>query len=255
MVNTSWESISNWYKQQVGKKGLYYHQEVIFPKLIPILKNILSNKSSVIDIGCGQGIATTIIPKNCFYLGLDNSKSLIQSANEQHKSSFQKFLYQDVCKPFSLEKKDFDLALFILSLQNMAHPDQAIQQVAHHLKDSGRIIFVLNHPCFRIPRQSDWGYDENSKTQYRKVNCYLSPLKIPIALAPSQKKSPVTWSYHHSLSEIMNFLASANLLIEEMHEWCSNKVSTGGRKKAENRARGEFPLFLTLVAKKDQTSA
>jgi len=45
------------------------------------------------------------------------------------------------------------------------------------------LVIVLNHPCFRIPRQSGWGIDEKNKLQFRKVIKYMSPMEIPLFLA------------------------------------------------------------------------
>jgi hypothetical protein len=37
------------------------------------------------------------------------------------------------------------------------------------------MVLLLTHPCFRVPRQSGWGWDEQRKLQYRRVDRYLTP--------------------------------------------------------------------------------
>jgi hypothetical protein len=150
-----------------------------------------------------------------------------------------------------LQKADFDAAIFILSLQNMEHGQNAIAQASQHLKPNGKLLLVLNHPCFRIPRQSDWGYEEQAKLQYRKINSYMSAMTIPIATHPGKgKDSPTTFSFHHPLSTYTKWLQENGLSILSIEEWCSDKESEGGRARAENRARKEFPLFLAILAQK-----
>src|SRR5262249_49920639 len=110
---------------------------------------------------------------------------------------------------------------------------------------------VLNHPCFRIPRQSSWQVDSEKKIQYRRLDRYLSPMQIPINAHPSKgERSATTLSFHHPLSAYSQWLRDAGFVISCMEEWCSDKVSTGSAAKMENRSRAEFPLFLTLLSQK-----
>ncbi len=153
----------------------------------------------------------------------------------------------------------FTHATIILALQNVAHPEAVLQNAARHLQPGGTLVIVLNHPCFRIPRQTHWGIDAPKKLQYRRIDRYLSPLKIPIQAHPSQKeRSATTWSFHRPLSAYSRFLTDAGFSIIQIEEWISDKISTGKAAKMENRARAEFPLFLTFKArlcedKRDET--
>ena len=87
--------------------------------------------------------------------------------------------------------------------------------------------------------------------QYRRVDRYMSSLTIPIQAHPSQgEKSVNTWTYHHNLSDYTKMLKEAGFVIESLDEWCSDKQSTGGKAKMENRSREEIPMFLAIIAKK-----
>ena len=243
--NSSWEPVHKWYDALVGDSGHYYHREVILPKLLNRWK--LNESSSVLDIACGQGIFALQIPKEVTYFGVDLSPSLIQSAKKQDRNSKHTFQTVDACKPFTLPKKDFTHALILLAFQNFPNPLQALKNCSLHLKERSALTIVLNHPCFRIPRQSSWGIDEPKKLQYRRIDRYMTPMEIPIEAHPGKKQeSTATLSFHHPLHEICNWLKMAGFWIEEMEEWCSNKDSTGPKARMENRARDEFPLFLAI---------
>lgn len=239
--DTSWKQVGKWYDQIVSKEGHYYHQEVIFPQLKKWLK--LKKEDAVLDVGCGQGVLARHLPKGITYYGVDLAPSLIEKAKE-HSPSGQ-FFVRDAAKALELDRKNFSHATFILSLQNMEKPDQAILQASTCLKMGGKLILVLNHPCFRIPRQSHWDIEPEKKLQSRKVDRYMSPMEIPINMHPG-----VTYSYHFPLSEICRFLQEAGMVITRLDEWCSNKESTGKWAKMENRARKEFPLFLAIESMK-----
>lgn len=244
--STSWQKSSTWYNQLVGEKGHYYHQQIVLPGVLQLLN--IDSHSSVLDVGCGQGIFARQLPNN-YYTGIDLSPDLIRLAKQQDKNPTHSYLVSDATKSFSLENKKFSHAVAILSLQNMEKPELAIKNTANSLHANGKFVIVLNHPCFRIPRQSGWGISEN-KVQYRYENIYMSHLKIPITIHPGDTKSEITWSFHYPLSYFSHALSENGFVIEKIEEWTSNKESSGKVAKMENRARSEIPLFLTLSARK-----
>lgn len=244
-IKTSWENSAKWYDAAVGEKGHYYHERVIFPGLLKAMD--LKKGDRLLDLGCGQGILSRQIPKGVSYVGIDLSKSLISQAEARAKNSDHHFLVKDATKPFSLKEKGFTHATMILSLQNMENPKGALKNVALHLAKGGRLFLVLNHPCFRIPRQTHWGFDDEKKVQYRRIDSYLSEQKIPIQTHPGKKDKEETWSFHSPLSTIFGLLGEAGFSVSGLEEWVSDKKSTGGRAGMENRARKEIPLFMLLT--------
>jgi ubiquinone/menaquinone biosynthesis C-methylase UbiE len=246
--STSWNSVSRWYDQLVGEKGQHYHEAVIMPNALKLLE--LGKKDKLIDLGCGQGILSRHLPKETEYIGIDLSKDLIRRAQHYNKRPKTSFLCRDAAEPLPFQINTFSHAAFILSLQNMENGEKAVGNLFHCLKPGGKILLVLNHPCFRIPRQSSWQTDEENKIQYRRINRYFSFQKIPIQTHPSREKGPATYSFHYPLSTYCEWVSKAGFLIEKMDEWLSDKKSTGKKSAMENRARSEFPLFLAILAKK-----
>lgn len=245
--STSWQPVSEWYNSSVGDSGHYYHQKVVLPETLKILQ--LDANSAVLDLGCGQGVLARHIPKGLYYQGVDVAPGLVAYAKEHDLHPEHHYLVADVTREsLPIQKKDFTHATIVLALQNMRNSENALKNAATHLVSGGRLVIVMNHPCFRIPRQTSWGIDDVKKTQYRRVDRYYSDLEIPITAHPGDKKSAITWSFHHSLSVYSQQLLNAGFLIEQIAEWTSDKVSVGKAAKMENRGRQEFPLFFTFVA-------
>ncbi|MCH9610280.1 MAG: hypothetical protein S4CHLAM81_13350 [Chlamydiales bacterium] len=239
--SSDWGQVSNWYNQLVGKKGHLFHQEVIWPQLLPLLD--CKKGDSLLDLGCGQGVLFDTLPKGVKYHGVDLGKGLIKEARK--RGNF--FTLADICEPLKIGK--FSHVTAILCMQNLEMPEKAIQNASDNIKQGGSFIMVLNHPAFRIPRQTHWEMDEKQKLQYRRVNRYLSPLKIPIQMQPSKgQKSETTWSFHHPIGSFSKWLNDAGFAIQLLEEWISPKKSSGKNAKMENFARKEFPLFLTVKA-------
>jgi SAM-dependent methyltransferase len=245
---SSWDAAEKWYSGCVGEKGHYYHQSVVLPNALRMLE--LKNQKSLLDLGCGQGVLARALPESIEYVGVDLSKELIEEAKRATKRKNCTFLIGDAtAKKLPLEKMDFDRAACILALQNMENGEGAIQTAARHLRVGGELLLVLNHPCFRIPRQSGWGIDEKASLQYRRMNGYMSSMNIPLQVNPGKKeKSAIFHSYHHPLTDYMQWLKKAGFVIHSLEEWISDKKSEGAKARMEDRARREIPLFLTLGA-------
>lgn len=247
MQDTSWEKSSNWYKKIVGDDGHYFHQTIIFPKIKQLID--FSKINSVLDLACGQGIFERQIDQNKEYIGIDISRSLIKEASQKSLNRRHQFLVSDVSKDLPLKKNDFDLVIIILALQNIKNINGVIKNASKHLKKGGKFLIILNHPIFRIPRQSAWGVDNQNKIQYRRIDRYMSNLEIPISTNPGKfQRSEITWSFHNPLSKYSQLLFENGFLIEKIDEWVSEKKSTGPMAKMEDRARNEIPMFMAIVA-------
>lgn len=249
--STSWQKVSGQYTKTVGLSGHYYHQHVILPSSLRLLN--LNKDSSLLDLACGQGVLGRQINSQTEYYGLDASPALVKFAKKNDPSPKHQYLLADIQKALPLKKTDFSHAVIILALQNLAQPDLVIKNATAHLRPGGQLLLVLNHPAFRIPRQSSWGIDPQNKLQYRRLNHYFSPLKIPINMTPGEKRGSFTWSFHFPLQSYFKFLRQTGLVVLDLEEWLSDKESVGRAAKTENRGRSEFPLFLAILAQKPKT--
>ncbi|MFY7842830.1 MAG: class I SAM-dependent methyltransferase [Rhabdochlamydiaceae bacterium] len=246
---SSWEPASSWYNKSVGEKGHYYHRNVIIPQLLKLMKN-QGFKGPLLDLACGQGILSRHIPASVSYTGLDISPSLIKAAKSYQSRENHTFLVKDIEQPFLLEKDTFCTATIILAIQNIKEPYKVFSELYSCLKTGSSFFIVMNHPYFRIPRQTSWEVDERKKIQYRRVDAYMSSLTIPIQTHPGLSSSIQTISFHYPLSAYSKWLKEAGFMIEEIHEWCSDKKSEGAKAKMEDKSRSEFPLFMCLQVKK-----
>ena len=245
--NTSWEQAGDWYNKVVGVGGHYYHEKIILPNVLRLLN--LQKNSRLLDLACGQGILARAIPAEVEYLGLDLAANLIDEARKVDTNLKHKYGVADVTKELPIRFSGFSHVAIILALQNIKHPFKVIKNAATHLDKGGKLIIVLNHPAFRIPKHADWEVDRQKLIQSRKEDAYMSALEIPIDSSPFDKKNNViTWSFHYPLSAYSEMLFDNGLVIEKIEEWISDKKSEGAVAQMEDKARKEFPMFMTLVS-------
>ncbi|HEY1081044.1 MAG TPA: class I SAM-dependent methyltransferase [Prosthecobacter sp.] len=245
---TSWEKSADWYDRILGERGSELYQAVVIPQALALLKP--QKGEMILDLGCGQGVfSRALSEKGARVTGVDAAPTLIEKARTYASRSPIRYYDRDAAYLAGLG--EFDAASAILCLQNMEHLDTVIAATAAVLKPGGRMLWVLNHPSFRIPRQSSWGHEEERKIQYRRVDAYSSTLGIPITMHPGKADSESTVSFHRSLETLTSAGFKAGLSMAGLGEWYSHKESQPGpRARAENRARKEFPLFLALLWRK-----
>lgn len=249
--STSWQKVAPWYNKITNEgKGHYYHEQVIIPGVLRLLS--LSPVSNLLDLACGNGVLARSLPKGVKYTGIDLSENLIKTAKNEDINYNHKYLVADITKPLNLPEK-FSHATIVLSLQNISDPVGALKNASNFLIANGYLLIVLNHPAFRIPRQSSWGIDMERKIQYRRVDRYMSPMEIPVnpeTFTSSGRNSALTISYHFPISYYINALRNSGFLIENIEEWTSDKESFGRNGRMENRSRNEIPLFMAILAVK-----
>jgi ubiquinone/menaquinone biosynthesis C-methylase UbiE len=248
-MDSSWQAGLDWYDSIVGDEGHYYHRHVVLPRLEPLMRIPAKGPFAVADLGCGQGILERFLPSWVDYWGVDLSPGLLERAQLRaaHPERCH-FVHGDATQPTGLPDHAFDRVVVMLAAQNMAAPGGCLQQIARLLKPNGEAILILNHPAFRIPTQSDWVVDREKGVRSRRVDRYLSAMKIPLRVHPSQgQESPVAWAFHLPLGKWSELAQQAGLGIVRMEEWSSPRKSEGPMAAMEDLSRSEIPLFCAIV--------
>src|SRR6185369_2514889 len=114
------------------------------------------------------------------------ANELIKLAKEQSGQN-EKYLVLSAENLAGLVNNRFDAAICILALQNIKNLQAAVGEISRVLKSDGRIVLVLNHPAFRVPTASAWGYDEIASVQYRRVDKYLSEISQEVDMTQGEK--------------------------------------------------------------------
>jgi ubiquinone/menaquinone biosynthesis C-methylase UbiE len=242
--DTSWEGVADWYADYSVEKG-NYHQTVVIPNLLRLMKPQAGQ--AILDLACGAGVLSAeLAAAGATVIGVDASASLITEARDKVPQG--KFVTASADK-LPLPDHSFDTVVCVLAIQNIAAVKETFTEAARVLKRSGNFFLVLNHPAFRVPQGSSWGWDEVAGRQYRRIDEYLSEKTAKIVAHPGRAKSEATVSFHRSFQYYFKHLAATGFAVARLEEWISPKRSQPGpRQKEEDRTRKEFPLFLMLEA-------
>lgn len=249
-TSTSWGGVASWYDTHLEKSGDTYHEKVVYPNLLRILGAMHGKR--ILDLACGQGQFSRLLESNgASVVGVDLGKELIALA-EKHGGKQSTIVYHATPSHdlYMLKDASFDVVVCILALQNIEKLQETLKEVSRVLVSGGRFIAVLNHPVFRNPRKTKWGYDEAEKLQYRRIDEYMSESHVKIDMTPgSASHKKFTVSFHRPLQVYMKALFKHGFLISRFEEWVSHKESEPGPKKSiEDNSRKEIPLFLCVEA-------
>ncbi len=220
----------------------------------------IDKKIDILDLGCGQGffiekILETLDKKTAEKVnvhGVDLSLKLLDIATQKFaENKIVSFKNTDASNLSYLKDKSIDKVYSILALQNMNDIDKVTKEIKRVLKKDGRCLFVINHPAFRVPKESDWRYDTFVQKQGRVVYNYMSDKKYIIDMNPGRKaigeKTEETISFHHPLQYFAKIFNKHDFAISRIEEWISHKKSEeSARGKAEDDARKEIPMFMCL---------
>ncbi len=323
--NTSWGAIADWYDGLVEDTTDSYQKNVLMPNLIRIVAPRVG--MTVLDVACGQGyFARAFASNGANVIATDISGELIKLANEHKtdklkplstndrgrgpsktevvKGKIEGKINRDTGQPvkgsleFQVASSDklsivkdgsIDVAVIVLALQNIEKLSETIQECSRTLKVGGKLIIVLNHPAFRIPKKSSWRWEENNgirqladKSQslfsakagdeelgtkdegglvgkeqqkmFRRIDSYMSDAQIRVDMTPGEKvadKKKFTVSFHRPLQSYFKAINKAGLAVTRLEEWISHKKSEKGLRGAEeDRMRKEIPMFLMIESRK-----
>lgn len=248
-ADTSWDRVAGWYDGWVGSRGSQYHRALAIPAVLELLHP--NPDESILDVGAGQGVLAPYIARSdARYVGIDASPRLIGLARRQH-GHLGRFLVGDAGRLHTLAgvgRGSHDAAVFLLSIQDMDPLEPVLRSVAWALRPTSRIVILMTHPAFRVPRHSGWGFDRSRRLTYRRLDGYLSPMDVPMRSVGGE---PPTRSFHRPLGTYVNALARIGFAVDAMLEIPDlppeARPSPARRSSPSNP---DIPLFLGLRAVK-----
>ncbi len=126
-----------------------------------IVRSVLPNRSTILDIGCGSGLLVDKLAKIGYQAsGLDWSEPAIRFAREHYQGEY---LLADVEQGISIGRT-FDCAVASHILEHMENPHEFLQSVKRILEPEGYLVIA-------VPNLDWW----NPKSLYRSVSTIFDP--------------------------------------------------------------------------------
>jgi SAM-dependent methyltransferase len=245
-----------WYSERQGDTGDAWHRTLIDPPLLGRLGD-LPERTRVLDLGCGNGyLARRLARRKARVTGIDLSAPLLAVARawERREPLGIRYLRRDAARLTGLADGGFDVAFANMSLIDIEPAGRAIAEVGRVLKDGGRFVFSLSHPCFDVDNRSTWVVEVEKPagrepTIYRKVTAYREPHSDLYRWTFEDGRVAETVGYHRPLGWYADRLREAGFVILALDEPRPQPEYVGRRQpKAWLDA---IPLHLIVEARRE----
>jgi len=195
------------YGKRLGKEWIDWvetsngtREKDIFPFLKAWLRT--TRPKVVADIGCGQGICSTLIPANAQYIGVDPSSILLRRARELYRDSNKRFVNADAYNTH-LEDSSVDAVISIWVWSHIRDLKAAAKEMHRILKPGGKYFMITANPET---------YDER-KTFYTKYKITGNLLRGTFNLENGKYLTNTTL-YLHKTEEITGSIKNSGLTID-----------------------------------------
>lgn len=217
-----WEDFADWWDKKQGDEGDLWHRTLIDPAVLRVLGNVSSK--DILDLGCGNGYFSRRLSRmGAHVTGIDCSKSIVERAREREALSPLGITYHvaDASGLSMLASSSFDIALANMTLDDMKDADGAIRECARVLRDRGRFVASISHPCFDMGKQTSWLVERvGLDTQvYRKVGSnYRNTFEDLVEWRIDEGERMQTKWYHRPLSWYVRTLRNAGFVVTALEE-------------------------------------
>lgn len=200
----AWSSTPLEWAEQFGDEGDTTRQYLLNPALFALLGDV--SGQHILDAGCGQGYLCRLFAKRgAAMTGIEPAETGFAYAQqrEQAESLGIRYLQADL-SVWSPTPEAFDIVVANMVLMDIPDYLPALRNCVTALKQGGRLIFSLLHPCFE-----EFGSAWASK-EYVEVREYFQERAVP--------QQVYGHFIHRSLSTYFNDVIQAGCTIQQVLE-------------------------------------
>jgi SAM-dependent methyltransferase len=208
----------------------YYSEYLNGPALKQKIGDVEGEK--ILDIGCGEGCFSRFFARaGASVVGVDLSDALIRAAveEEQKHPLGVKYFVADAANMNMLKSESFDLAFCYMALLDIRDYEGAISEASRLLKTGGRLVILIEHPCFTLLRVlggrpvSGWKTrlleDGSKEYLYYWTTDYLRRHKYTVEWKHDRMPSSfATTGFHRPLCDYVNALNKHGLVVTGLDE-------------------------------------
>jgi ubiquinone/menaquinone biosynthesis C-methylase UbiE len=249
-----WEVLAEWYDKKQGESGDLWHRSLIDPVLVKLVGDV--SGKDILDLGCGNGYLSRRFAKNGARVSaVDSSPEMIRRAIAHDPGNTLGISYAvssagDLTGLFQRER--FDIVFANMTLMDFEDAAGAIRETSRVLRDSGRFVASISHPCFDNGGNSAWVSEKllgrSEPLRYRRIRQYRRLFSEMFPWRISETERGWTRGYHRPLSWYASAFKSSGLAITALEEPEPTKEFFEGESDAQFLV--EVPLQLVLEAVK-----
>jgi 2-polyprenyl-3-methyl-5-hydroxy-6-metoxy-1,4-benzoquinol methylase len=221
-VRDIWNTNAAYWDERMGE-GNDFHKILIEPNQIELLDIIKGDL--ILDIACGNGqFARKMTGLGAKVTAIDFSREMIKIAKSRPLADKIGYRVIDVTKKSDLAKlkgNTYDSIVCTMAIMDIENIEPLISFLPKILKNNGRFVFSILHPCFnsgeasQVNEHTDFG-GRIHNSYYVKIADYLISRPVKgLAIAGQPKPQ---YYFHRPLSEILNLCFKNGFYMDGMRE-------------------------------------
>jgi ubiquinone/menaquinone biosynthesis C-methylase UbiE len=221
-MSGNWEDLAKWWDEKQGDDGDLWHRTLIDPTVLRILGD--TSRKDVLDLGCGNGYFSRRLARlGAHVTGIDSSSQIIEICREQEMHNPLGIAYHvtDASNLSMLQDSSFDIILANMTLDDIESAEGAIRECSRVLRERGRLVGSISHPCFDMGKHSGWQIEKVGLVDsvWRKVDLnYRRVFEDTFEWRLSENEHVETRWYHRPLSWYIRALHEAGFVITALEE-------------------------------------
>jgi len=211
-IDNTWDVAAKGWVDFVRTGKDYFRDSLNNPATFKLIGSVKGKK--VLDLACGEGYNTRILArKGASVIGVDRSSRLIDLAETEERRERLGIRYyrMDASRLKGISDGLFDLVTCFMALQDIEDYEGAVAEVARILKQGGRFVFSIPHPCFEKMVVNG--------VRISATERYFEKIEYPIEWNMERlTKRFRTVSFHRTLTDYSLALAKSGLVISRLVE-------------------------------------
>ncbi|UCD93192.1 MAG: class I SAM-dependent methyltransferase [Methanobacteriota archaeon] len=239
-LQSQWDDSAEAWVDFVRSGKDYFRDHLNNPAMFEVLGDISGKK--ILDLACGEGYNSRMMAKKgADVTGVDFSEKMIGLAiQEENRNGLGiNYAMADATDLHIFKNNSFDIVACFLALQDIEDYRIAIKETARVLKNRGRFVFGITHPCFESrtiegKQVAGWMYSSGFKRKAKEVSAYLRPEETAQYFVVDRyfdtHSEIIQWrmerliihfettAFHRTLTDYANALNDAGFLISRLKE-------------------------------------
>lgn len=221
-----WNQMAAWWDEKQGEEGDLWHRFLIEPAFERVTGDVGGLR--VLEVACGNGrLARRMARRGASVTAVDASEEMILHARqrEAENPTGTEYRIADAARLGSLADGSFDLVVAGMALMDIADAEGALLEAGRALRDGGRLVASMIHPCFDTGEENSCWVAERYAYEtrvFRKVGRYRELFEHSAGWRVGGQEDPQavmeTPYYHRPLSWYFRALKAAGLAVSAFEE-------------------------------------
>lgn len=221
-----WDRLAAWWDEKQGEDGDRWHRQLIELGMERVLGDVAGLR--VLEIACGNGrLARRLANRGASVVAVDASEGMIRHAYERgdRARTATEYRVADAANLGPLADGSFDLVVAGMALMDIADAEGALLEAGKALREGGRLVASLEHPCFATGDENSCWVAERRAYEtrlFRKVGRYRELFEHRARWRINGPEDPDTTLetpyYHRPLSWYFRALNAAGLAVTAFEE-------------------------------------